>query len=129
MTRKKRLNPFKRRKVKVSVSNELVKRLIEKSAYPISKKDLGSIFDMILSNPDRIIANEVENYIKYKYDVDLITKHLKRSKKKVISFEKLRKKLGLSKRKFYPRLNIIKSFYSKSKNFKWSIQRGGFIRH
>ena len=127
----KKNNPFKifrKNKVKVSVSRELVKRLIEESNNIISKKDLGYVFDMVLVNPERLIDNEIKDYIEHKYNLERIISYLKKTNKKVISFRRLMNKLRLSKRKFYPRLGIIKNFYAKSKNFRWYIKRGKFIK-
>ncbi|MFH1641639.1 MAG: hypothetical protein ABIC04_01940 [Nanoarchaeota archaeon] len=116
------------RKVKISVSKDLVGCLINESNNTISKNDLGHIFNMILSNPKKLIETDIKDYIERKYDINRITSHLKKTNKSVIPFKGLMNKLNLSQRKFYPRLNIIKIFYSKSHKFKWNITRGKFIK-
>ena len=83
---------------------------------------------MVLSNPKRLVDNEIRNYLEQKYNIHMITSHLKKTNKRIIPFKRLMLKLNISKRKFYPRLKIIKSFYAKSKKFRWSIERGKFIR-
>ena len=115
------------KKVRISVNKEAVKDLIERSGNVISKKDLGNIFNRVLSQPEKL-ENEVKEYIEHKYDISRITEHLERTNKRVIHFKKLMLKLKLSKRMFYPRLNIIKKLYPKSKNFRWDIKRGKFVK-
>jgi len=119
---------FKKKKVKIGVNRQLVQNLIEESNYIISKKDLGHIINMILSNPKKLMDNEIKEYINYKYNIETIASHLRKTNKKVIPFKKLMSKLNISKRKFYPRLRILKKFYTKSEKFNWSIKRGKFIR-
>ncbi len=126
--KKGRFKLFKKDRVKVSVNRQLVNNLIEETNYTISKKDLGHIINMVLSNPKNLIDNEIKEYIKYKYNIETIASHLRKTNKKVIPFKKLMSKLNISKRKFYPRLRILKKFYTKSEKFEWSIKRGKFIR-
>ena len=57
-----------------------------------------------------------------------ITDILSTSNKDVVTFNEIRKQLKLSKRRFYPRLKIIKKHFSNNKEFKWSIKRGKFVK-
>ncbi len=74
------------------------------------------------------LGSSIQNFVFKKYSLKKITGFLRSSNKKNISFHEIRKMLDMSKRRFYPRLRIIKKYVSGKPDFNWGIKRGKFVR-
>ncbi|MFH0868014.1 MAG: hypothetical protein V1831_01760 [Candidatus Woesearchaeota archaeon] len=112
--------------VKIKIDRKVCDLILTGNQY-ISKKDLGAFISELLLKYDDL-DSAINDYVSKKYSLKKITGLLKRSNKKIIPFREIREMLDISKRKFYPRLKIIKKYLIGKSNFKWTVKRGKFVR-
>ena len=110
---------------KLSVRN--AEKILKKYKGFLSKKDLGKILSSSLANPDKDLDTVTEEFLEKKYSIDKIETLLESANKSYYTHKDIMKKLGISRSRFYFRLNYIKRFLIKRK-FQWILKKGGLTR-
>jgi len=113
--------------IKIKIDKDVCDLILKKYKY-ISKKDLGLFISKMLSKQENLDL-AIHDFVSKKYSLEKITDFLKKSDKKNISFQEIRKVFNISKRMFYPRLRIIKKYFMERPDFNWTIKRGKFMRY
>ena len=113
--------------MKLSVNNKNVKQLLKKYSPFLSRNDLGKIFQQLLERPKEDLDKITQEYITKKYSIKEITDLIDKSGNNEISFKKIMQKLGISKTRFYFRLNYIKRYYIKN-NIDLMIEKAKILK-
>ena len=113
--------------MKLSVNNKNVKQLLKKYSPFLSRNDLGKIFQQLLERPKEDLDKITQEYITKKYSIKEITDLIDKSGNNEISFKKIMQKLGISKTRFYFRLNYIKRYYIKN-NIDLMIKKAKILK-
>jgi 2-aminoethylphosphonate aminotransferase len=110
---------------KLSVKN--AGKILKKYRGFLSKKDLGKILSLSLANPGKDLETVTEKFLEKKYSIDKIETLLESANKSYYTHKDIMKKLGISRSRFYFRLNYIKRFVIKKK-FEWILKKGGLTK-
>lgn len=93
----------------------------------LSKKDLGKVLSLNLEQPHKDLHTVTEEYLEKKYSIDKIDTLLESTNQDYYAHKDIMKKLGLSRSRFYFRLNYIKRFLIRKK-VDWILKKGKIVK-
>jgi len=113
--------------IKVSLQQVPVQRLLTKYNGFLSKKDLGKIFSLSIQSPEKDLESITNEFLEKKYGIDKIEQVLRQSSKKSLTHDELIRRLGISRSRFYRRLNYLKRLVVKRRS-GFAFERGRIIK-